>query len=136
MDTLIFEVRAIYIFLIVGGLLSVVIHLKTHQSKAPPYLWIWEIGSLVLSTVYIWQLVNIVVDLMTFLGFILSIPSPLLALTILAIGNSICDLLANLGLVKIGYAQMAITACFAGPLFNLFIGLGSAFIQIYINQYV
>ena len=42
----------------------------------------------------------------------------------LAWGNSVGDMVANTAVAKKGLARMAITGCFAGPLFNLLLGLG------------
>ena len=41
----------------------------------------------------------------------------------LAIGNSYGDLLAFIAISKRGFGAMAITGCFAGPLFDLLLGL-------------
>ena len=51
-------------------------------------------------------------------------PSTLLALTVLAWGNSIGDYMANTSIAKKGFAEMALTGCFAAPLFNNVLGLG------------
>ncbi len=45
----------------------------------------------------------------------------------LAFGNSLQDLVANVTLSKKGLSTMATTACFAGPIFNLCCGLGFGF---------
>merc|ERR1712228_876560 len=57
----------------------------------------------------------------------LHIPKSVLGITILAWGNSIADLSANVAMARKGLANMAITACFAGPIFNILIGLGLGF---------
>jgi Sodium/calcium exchanger protein len=43
---------------------------------------------------------------------------------VLAWGNSMGDLTTNTAMARKGLANMAMTACFAGPLFNLLVGLG------------
>lgn len=50
-----------------------------------------------------------------------------MGLTVLAWGNSMGDLSANMTMARKGLANMAITACFAGPVFNILIGLGGGF---------
>ena len=50
-----------------------------------------------------------------------------MGLTILAWGNSMADLSANVTMARKGLANMAMTACFAGPVFNILIGLGLGF---------
>lgn len=62
-----------------------------------------------------------------FFGVLLGIPEPVLGLTVLAWGNSVGDLSTNLAMAKKGLANMALTACFAGPVFNMLVGLGVGF---------
>jgi sodium/potassium/calcium exchanger 6 len=47
-----------------------------------------------------------------------------MGITILAWGNSSQDMIANMTVAKKGLSAMAITASFAGPVFNILIGLG------------
>lgn len=63
-------------------------------------------------------------------GIIGHIKPSILGLTILAWGNSLTDLMANISMAmrSTGGASMAMTACFAGPLFNLLLGLGLGFL--------
>ena len=67
------------------------------------------------------------VNVLDFVGIILRIPGPVIGLTILAWGNSVADLSANVAMARKGLANMAMTACFAGPVFNILIGLGLGF---------
>ncbi len=67
------------------------------------------------------------VSLLEFLGIICRIPNAIMGLTILAWGNSMPDLSGNVTMARKGLANMAITACFAGPIFNILIGLGAGF---------
>jgi len=47
-----------------------------------------------------------------------------MGLTILAWGNSSQDLIANMTVARKGLSTMAMTASFAGPVFNILVGLG------------
>ncbi|KAL3935466.1 MAG: hypothetical protein SGBAC_009026 [Bacillariaceae sp.] len=67
------------------------------------------------------------VDVLNFVGIILKIPGSIMGLTILAWGNSMADLSANITMARKGLANMAMTACFAGPIFNILVGLGLGF---------
>jgi sodium/potassium/calcium exchanger 6 len=67
------------------------------------------------------------VDVLNFCGIVLRIPGSIMGLTILAWGNSMADLSANITMARKGLANMAMTACFAGPVFNILIGLGLGF---------
>lgn len=44
-----------------------------------------------------------------------------LGLTVLAWGNSVGDMSTNLAMARKGLANMAMTACYAGPVFNLLV---------------
>ena len=57
-----------------------------------------------------------------------------MGLTILAWGNSMGDVSANMTMARKGLANMAITACFAGPVFNILIGLGGGFTKLNRDQ--
>ena len=58
------------------------------------------------------------------LSHILAVPKSVLGVTILAWGNSIGDLVADVSIAREGMSEMAIAACYAGPLFNLLVGMG------------
>lgn len=64
------------------------------------------------------------VSVLSFFGIMLHIPSTIMGLTVLAWGNSTQDLIANFTLAKKGLSKMAVTASFAGPVFNILVGLG------------
>mmetsp|Transcript_6669 Transcript_6669/g.13767 ORF Transcript_6669/g.13767 Transcript_6669/m.13767 type:complete len:408 (+) Transcript_6669:186-1409(+) len=67
------------------------------------------------------------VSLLDFIGIVLRIPGSIMGLTVLAWGNSVGDLSANMTMARKGLANMAMTACFAGPVFNILLGLGFGF---------
>lgn len=67
------------------------------------------------------QLVNV----LEFIGVCLRIPSTIMGMTVLAWGNSVGDYTTNGALAAKGLGDMSMAACFAGPSFNLLIGLGS-----------
>ena len=52
----------------------------------------------------------------------LCIWAQVLGLTVLAWGNSIGDFSTNMAMARKGLANMALTACYAGPVFNLLVG--------------
>ena len=51
----------------------------------------------------------------------------ILGLTVLAMGNSLGDMAADLSVARGGFPNMAVTACYCGPFFNMCIGIGVAF---------
>jgi len=64
------------------------------------------------------------IDLIGILGLLTGIPSPLLGITLLAWGNSSGDLIASVSIAKKGFGEMALTGCFAGPMFDFAFGMG------------
>lgn len=81
----------------------------------------------IMAAVWIDLIAGSLVELLQFLGILFGIPSSILGLTILAWGNSMGDLSANITMARKGLANMAITACYAGPIFNILVGLGAGF---------
>merc|ERR1719445_1478759 len=81
----------------------------------------------VIAATWIDTIADKLVSVLNFMGIVLHIPNSILGLTILAWGNSMGDLSANTAMAREGLGNMAITACFAGPIFNILIGLGTGF---------
>ena len=80
----------------------------------------------VVSATWLDLVADRLVSLMTFFGIICRIPSSIMGLTVLAWGNSSQDLVANMTVARKDLSTMAITASFAGPVFNILIGLGKS----------
>lgn len=62
------------------------------------------------------------------IGVLLELPPSLLGMTVLAWGNSVGDLVADVAVAKAGQPAMAMAGCFAGPMFNMLFGLGTALV--------
>lgn len=84
----------------------------------------------VIAATWINWIANKLVGVLGYLGVICHIPGSVMGMTILAWGNSISDLVADVSMAKKGLANMAITACFAGPIFNILIGLSLGFLSL------
>ena len=65
-----------------------------------------------------------VVDSLTIIGVAFGISPTWLGLTLLSWGNSWEDTSSNQEMTRLGFAEMAITACMASPIFNTLFGLG------------
>lgn len=75
------------------------------------------------SAAWLDYLADKIVSLLEFFGIICGIKSSIMGLTVLAWGNSSQDLIANMTVARKGLSTMAITASFAGPVFNMLVGL-------------
>ena len=71
-----------------------------------------------LSVLWISAVADELVSLLNALGLILNVSPVILGLTILAWGNSLGDLVADISLSRQGYPQMAIGGVYAGMSFN------------------
>jgi len=91
-------------------------------AAAPIALYGFIIGATWIDTI-----ADHLVQILSMMGILLRIPGPVIGLTVLAWGNSVADLSANVAMARKGLANMAMTACFAGPVFNILIGLGLGF---------
>lgn len=84
----------------------------------------WIFFAFVISVVWIIILANEIVGLLLSLGLFWGVSNTILGLTVLAWGNSLGDLVADVTVAKEGLPAMAIAGCFAGPMFNMLMGLG------------
>lgn len=106
--------------LVLGGL----IFRTSRKSVLPEYnIWLVWVG-FIMSLLWICSICSVMIDLLNLSSTLLTFPSPALGMTLLAWGNSSSDLVANLAIAKVGLSSTALTACFAGPLFNMLVGLG------------
>ncbi|XP_020101437.1 cation/calcium exchanger 5 [Ananas comosus] len=84
--------------------------------------------SFMMSVFWISTMAGELLNCLTAIGSIMNFPPAILGLTVLAWGNSVGDLVADVALAKAGQPAMAMAGCFAGPMFNMLVGLGTAFV--------
>ncbi len=87
--------------------------------------------ALVVSGVWTWFLSAFVIDLLTLIGFITELPSAFLGVTLLSIGNSISDFIADVSIANLSYIDMAITGTYACPTFNMMLGFAISIVVAY-----
>ena len=86
------------------------------------------LAAFVMSVFWISTAAGELLNCLAALGSLLELPSSLLGLTVLAWGNSVGDLVADVAIAKAGQPAMAMAGCFAGPMFNMLVGLGTALV--------
>ncbi|KAJ0981711.1 hypothetical protein J5N97_009966 [Dioscorea zingiberensis] len=126
---------------LIGVVLGIAAILTTNSSKPPSrriVLLPWLAAGFLMSMAWTYIIAEELVALMVSIGIILNINSSVLGLTVLAWGNSLGDLVANVTVAVNGGAsgvQVAISGCFAGPIFNILIGLSISFFISSWNKY-
>uniref|UniRef100_A0A6M2EJ76 Sodium/calcium exchanger membrane region domain-containing protein n=1 Tax=Populus davidiana TaxID=266767 RepID=A0A6M2EJ76_9ROSI len=114
--------------LMLGMTFGVLAYVTTEKSSPPQKCLLpWLAGGFLMSVTWSYIIAQELVGLIVSLGFIFGISPSILGLTVLSWGNSIGDLITNLILAMNGGpegAQVAISGCYAGPIFNILFGLG------------
>lgn len=100
----------------------------TSSAHEPPrYHLVFAYVGFAMSITWIYGIATEIVALLKAFGALYGISDVILGMTVLAWGNNIGDLVTNLSLSRQGFPQMAMAACFAGPVLALLLGIGVAF---------
>ncbi|CEP14885.1 hypothetical protein [Parasitella parasitica] len=112
------------VMLVAGIALACYINKSTSGNEPPSWFWMLSFVGFFVALNWIFLLANEVVGLLQAIGQILSISEAIMGLTVFALGNSVGDFVANTAIAKMGFPTMAISACYAGPLLNMVLGVG------------
>ncbi|CAL6370873.1 unnamed protein product [Bathycoccus prasinos] len=113
--------------LIPSTLVGCAVFVASNHSHQPEY---WPLAlALAFGTSIVWisLAATELLECLTVLGHISGISPAVLGVTVLAWGNSVGDLVADVVIAKGGQPTMAVAACYSGPMFNMCVGLGLAF---------
>lgn len=101
---------------------------KTTCAHEPPkYHAVFAYIGFIMSVLWIYLLATEIISLLKTVGIVFSMTDTAIGLGILAWGNSLGDIVANLSLADAGYPRMALGASIGAPLLNLLLGFGLSF---------
>ncbi|CAM0948658.1 unnamed protein product [Alopecurus aequalis] len=113
------------------GALLAIAAASTTDSATPPQgrhaRLLWLAGGFLMSVLWSYVLARELVALLVSTGIIAGIPASILGVTVLAWGNSLGDLVSDVAMATQdgpAGAQTAVAGCYAGPAFNMVVGLG------------
>lgn len=106
------------------ALLHYIVEKEPPNSEQMPSILV----AFIMSVFWISTAAGELLNCLAVLGVLLKLPSALLGLTVLAWGNSVGDLVADVAVAKAGQPALAMAGCFAGPMFNMLFGLGTALV--------
>ncbi|KAL8132232.1 hypothetical protein AgCh_007929 [Apium graveolens] len=130
----------IYIASFLIGIVLGNIALVTTKMSRPPKVCLlpWLAGRFIMSITWTYIIAEELVSLLVSLGNIIGVSPSILGVTVLAWGNSVGDLIANVAMALHGGpdgAQIAISGCYAGPVFNTLVGLGMSLVFASWSEY-
>ncbi|ORX42589.1 hypothetical protein DM01DRAFT_1330046 [Hesseltinella vesiculosa] len=108
----------------IGTALSYLVIRFTSSSEPPSWFWALSFAGFVVALNWIFLLADAMVGLLQAFGKIFEVSEAIMGLTVFAFGNSVGDLVSNTAIAKMGFPTMAISACYAGPLLNMVLGVG------------
>lgn len=107
------------------ALLHLIVEREPPKTEQVPLV----VMAFIMSVFWISTIAGELLGCLAVLGVVLKLPPALLGITVLAWGNSVGDLVADIAVAKAGHPAMAMAGCFAGPMFNMLVGLGTALVM-------
>lgn len=116
------------VLVIMPGVFVAIIVMRTTKAFEPPKCQaIVAYFGFIMSILWIYLLATEIISLLKTVGIIFSMSDTAIGLGVLAWGNSLGDIVANISLAEAGYPRMAFGASIGAPLLNLLLGFGLSF---------
>lgn len=107
------------IILVLCFIAAMVVVYTSEVISPPKYHIVFAVASFVGCVLVIFKVANEVVSVLETFGVVSNLTHSMLGLSVLAVGNSIGDLISNVALARQGYQRMAFAACFGGPMLSM-----------------
>uniref|UniRef100_A0A336MI08 CSON001486 protein n=1 Tax=Culicoides sonorensis TaxID=179676 RepID=A0A336MI08_CULSO len=114
----IFGISLVLYSFFISILLACFVFLTSRTDQPPTYHWLYSIFNFLGSNLVIFAATSELASVLNTLGLLFNCTQSIIGVTVLSIGNSVSDLLANITLAKQGHQRMAFSACFGGSIFS------------------
>eukprot|EP00035_Acanthoeca_spectabilis_P011758 m.207077 g.207077 ORF g.207077 m.207077 type:complete len:1066 (-) comp15442_c0_seq1:261-3458(-) len=114
------------LLLVIGVFLAVLVWRTTSDDKPPKLHAAFAYIGFAVAIMWISAFANEIVNILQTLGRLIGVSDAILGLTVLAWGNSIGDLVADVTVARNGFPRMGVGAAIGGPAMNMMIGIGIA----------
>jgi sodium/potassium/calcium exchanger 6 len=114
------------LLLIVGSVLAVFVWRSTKDDTPPRGHAAFAYIGFAVAIMWISAFANEIVNILETLGRLIGVSDAILGLTVLAWGNSIGDLVADVTVARNGFPRMGAGAAIGGPAMNMLLGIGIA----------
>jgi len=122
---------------LVGLVLSALVLMTSVDEHPPRWLPLLVVSGFVMTIIWLKIVADEMINLITTFGHLLNISTSILGLTVIAIGNSIGDFVADTAAARDGTqngARMALAACFGSPVIMNIVSVGLSFTLRLVNQ--
>jgi len=99
---------------------------SSRAAEPPAYFAAFAGYGFIMALLFIYVIADEVVSVMQSFGILLNVSEATIGLTVLGIGNGVCDLIANYLVADRGFPTIATSAVYGGPVLNTYVGLGLA----------
>jgi len=110
--------------LIIGFVISCLVFCTTTLKYPPRYFMVAIVWCFLVTICWIYLIANELVNVLLMFGNVMEVADIVVGATVLASGNSVSDMVADILLAKQGFPKMAVAATYATPAFNTIFGLG------------
>jgi len=109
--------------LAIGAICGFLTFISTRNDQKPKFYVVFAIFSFAVTIAWLDMIANECVQVAESLGVIMGISTALLGSTVIAWGDSLGDLVANIAVARSGKPQAAVSACLAAPLLTDVLGI-------------
>ncbi|XP_063698215.1 mitochondrial sodium/calcium exchanger protein-like [Culicoides brevitarsis] len=128
-DETFFDISILIYSLSISLGLASVVFVTSRTDRPPRYHFFFAFLNFFGCNLIIFAASSELASVLNTLGLVFNCTASIIGVTVLAIGNSVSDVLANVTLARQGHQRMAFAACFGGSIFNILFTIGFTFLS-------